>query len=166
MLVVAPRLTRPYRDELRVLGVTAYEQEPGIWRLQGGMVIHPTWVLETEVLAGLSHPLLTLISPWFLKKPGATYDTLQRTGYTQLVVYLAQQIHQFRLLGKEFAMQHLGAEDELLEVQRDILATMPPEERLRGLTVEDLQKLPSEELERLRQLLQQVPPAKGEASPA
>ena len=66
LLVLAPRLTRPYRDELRVVGVTAQQQEAGVWRLQGGLVIHPTWVLETEELAGLSHPLLTLFSPTFL----------------------------------------------------------------------------------------------------
>ena len=50
-----------------MLGVTAQQQEPGIWRLQGGLIVHPTWVLETEVLAGLNHPLLTLISPKFLE---------------------------------------------------------------------------------------------------
>ncbi len=50
LLVVAPRLTRPYREELKALGVTAQQEEPGIWRLQGGLVVHPTWVLETEAL--------------------------------------------------------------------------------------------------------------------
>src|SRR5947209_13285620 len=52
LLVLAPRLTKPYRQELRVLGVTAQPQQTGIWRLQGGMVVHATWVLETEELAG------------------------------------------------------------------------------------------------------------------
>ena len=37
------------------------------WRRQGGLVVHPSWVLETEELAGLSHPLLTLISPKLLQ---------------------------------------------------------------------------------------------------
>jgi hypothetical protein len=59
-------------------------------------------------------------------------------------------------------MQYLGSE-ELQRVWRDILADTPPEERLRGLTVEDLRKLPPEERERLRQLLQQLPPEEGEA---
>jgi hypothetical protein len=163
LLVIAPRLTRPYRDELRVLGVTAYEQEPGIWRLQGGMVIHPTWVLETEVLAGLSHPLLTLVSPWFLNDRITTYDTLHQAGYTELVVYLAQQVHQFRSLGKDFAMQHLGSE-EMEQVLRDFLASLPASERLEGLSPKErLEGLSPEELlggltpearERLRQLLQ------------
>ena len=137
LLVLAPRLTRPYRDELRTLGVTAAQQEAGIWRLQGGMVVHPTWVLETEALAGLSHPLLTLVSPTFLAHPGSAYNQLRQGGYTELVVYLAQQVHQFRLLGKEFAMQHLGTEDEMEQVLREILATMSRKERLEGLSEEE-----------------------------
>jgi hypothetical protein len=173
LLVLAPRLTRPYRDELRVLNVTAQQQEPGIWRLQGGLAVHPTWVLETEELAGLSHPLLTLVSPKFLQDRVATYDALRQGGYTNLVVYLAQQIHQFRLRGKEFAMQHLGSEDQMEQALRDFLASLPPgerleglspeerldgltpEERLRGLAPEELVRgLTPEDLERLRQLLQ------------
>jgi hypothetical protein len=63
LLVLAPRLTKPFREELRVLGVIAQQQGAGVWSLEGGLVMHPTWVLETEELAGLSHPLLTLFSP-------------------------------------------------------------------------------------------------------
>jgi hypothetical protein len=80
------------------------------------------------------------------------------------VVYLTRQIHQFRLLGKEFAMQHLGAEDELKQVLRDLLATMSPQERLEGLPArerleglsleERLEGLTPEQLQRLQQLLQ------------
>src|SRR5262249_11191863 len=83
LMVLAPRLTRPYRDELRLLNVTAQPQQPGIWRLHGGMVLHPSWVLETEELAGLSHPLLTLVSPKFLQDRVSTYDTLRQGGYTE-----------------------------------------------------------------------------------
>jgi hypothetical protein len=155
LLVLAPRLTRPYREELRTLGVTAEQQEPGIWRLQGGLVIHPTGVLETEQLVGLGHPLLSLLSPTFLENGVAVYELLHQGGYTNVVVYLSQQINQFRLRGTEFAMQHLGAEDEMQQVLRDILATLPPEERMRGLSPEDrLLGLSPEDLEHLRQLLQ------------
>jgi hypothetical protein len=155
LLVLAPRLTRPYRQELQALGVTAQAEAPGIWRLQGGPVVHPSWVLETEELAGLSHPLLTLVSPKFLQDRVTTYDALRRGGYTELVVYLAQQINQFRLRGKEFAMQHLGSEDQMEQALRDFLATLPPEERLEGLSPEErLRGLSPEELEHLRQLLQ------------
>jgi hypothetical protein len=85
---------------------------------------------------------------------------------------MARQIQQFRSRGKEFAMQHLGSEDELAQVIREIIASfseeemremfptevrlkgLAPEERLKGLAPEQLIKaLPPEELERLRELL-------------
>jgi hypothetical protein len=164
LVVLAPRLTKPYREELRVLGVTAQQVETGIWRLQGGQVLHPTWVLETEELAGLSHPLLTLVSPVFLADRLATYELMRQSGYTELVVYLGQQVHQFHLQGREFAMQHLHAEDEMEQVLRDFIATLSTEERLAGMSNQErlkgmsaeecLEALPSEEVERLRQLLE------------
>jgi hypothetical protein len=141
LLVLAPRLTRPYREELQTLGVTAQPQEPGVWRLQGGLALHPSWVLETEALAGLSHPLLTLLSPTFLINPGSAYDLLHQGGYTNLVVYLTQPIQQFRLRREEFAMQHLGTEDELKHVLREILATMSPKERLETLSEKELKQV-------------------------
>jgi hypothetical protein len=174
-LLIAPRLTRPYRDELQTLGVTPQRVEAGIWRLQGGLVVHPTWVLETEELAGLDHPLLTLVSPKFLAEGVPTYELMRQGGYTELVVYLAQQIHQFRLRGKEFAMQHLGTEDQMEQLLRDFVATLSPEDRLRGLPPEDrLRGLPAEELvrglspqelERLRQLLQSQSKADNPSRP-
>jgi hypothetical protein len=146
LLVLAPPLTRPYREELQTLGVTAQPRETGIWRLQGGLALHPTWVLETEALAGLTHPLLTLVSPTFLADPGSAYDLLHQGGYTNLVVYLAQQIQQFRLHREEFAMQHLGTEDELKQVMREILATMSPKERLETLSKKELRQVMREVL--------------------
>ncbi len=51
-------------------------------------------------------------------------------------------------------MQHLGAEDELRKVLRDIVVTLPLEDRLWGMSLEDrLRGLSPEDLERLRQLL-------------
>jgi hypothetical protein len=137
LLVLAPRLTKPYREELSILGVTPREQQPGAWALEGGVVSHRTWVLETAVLAGLEHPLLTLFSPQFLAQGPQTYAQLHQGGYTELVVYLAQQIQQFQQKGAEFAMQHLGTEDELRQVLRDLVATLPPEERLASLSPSD-----------------------------
>src|ERR1700722_307487 len=80
------------------------------------------------------HPLLTLISPLFLRQGAQTYEELRQAGYTELVVYMAQQIQQFQRLGKEFAMQHFGSEDEMRQAMRDILASVPPEELLEVLT--------------------------------
>jgi hypothetical protein len=129
---------------------------------------------------GLNHPLLTLVSPTFLADPGSAYALLRQAGYTNLVVYLTQQIQQFRMRGEEFAMQHLGTDDELKQVLREIVATMSPEERLEGLSAEErveglsteerleglsteerLRGLTPEQLEQLRQLLEQRRPADG-----
>ncbi len=174
--MIAPRLTKPYREELQVLGVTAQQEEPGVWQLQGGLVLHPTWVLETDELVGLEHPLLSLVSKEFLANRVAIYNMLHQGGYTDLVVYLAQQITQFNLRGEEFAMKHLGAEDEMKQALRDLMASWPleqrlagvslekrleglsPRERLKGLSPEELlEGLTPEDRQRLRQLLQQQP---------
>jgi hypothetical protein len=147
LIVIAPRLTRPYEEEMRLLGVTPRQEQPGIWRLEGGTLGHPVWLLETAELAGRDHPVLTLISPEFLRNRVQVYDLLRQAGYTELVVFMAQQIEQFRRRGKEFAMQHLGSEDEMHQVMRDLLASLPIEQRLEGVSPEQLrQALPPEQL--------------------
>jgi hypothetical protein len=97
---------------------------------------------------------------------------------------MAQQIEQFRRLGKEFAMQHLGSEDEMHQVMRDLLASLPIEQRLEGVSPEQLrQALPPEERvkglspeqvlealspearERFKELLQQQTKADERANP-
>ncbi len=165
LIVIAPRLTRPYEQEMRLLGVTPRQEQPGIWRLEGGTLGHAVWLLETSVLAGQDHPVLTLISPEFLRNRVQVYDQLRQAGYTELVVFMAQQIQQFRRLGKEFAMQHLGSEDEMLQTLQDMYAALPVEERLQCLTTEErlkglspedrLKGMTSEEFERLKQLVQE-----------
>ena len=122
--------------------------------------MHPTWVLETEVLAGLDHPLLTLFSPTFLQDRLATYRVLRDGGYTELVVYLAQQVQQFHSLGEEFAMQHLGTEDELITVLRDMWKAMPPKERLKMFDPEELKQLGTEDelITVLRDMWKAMPP--------
>jgi hypothetical protein len=154
LVVVAPRLTQPYREELRLLGVTAREERPGAWSLKGGAACHRTWLLETEGLAGLEHPLLTLFSPEFLRHGPQTYELLHQGGYNEMVSYMVQQMGQFRLRGQEFAMQHLGTEDEMYKVLDDLIATLPPERRMAGLSPEQrLEGLTPEQREQLRKLL-------------
>jgi hypothetical protein len=185
LVVIAPHLSSPYAAELRLLGVTTRQEQPGIWRLTVGTLGHPAWLLETAVLAGRDHPVLTLVSPRLLRQAAQTYEELRQAGYTELVVYMAQQIQQFQRLGKEFAMQHLGSEDEMRQAaMRELLAAMPleqrleglspeqlrqalpPEERIKGLSLEDrLKGLTPEERERLKELLQQQTKADGPPHP-
>jgi hypothetical protein len=52
-------------------------------------------------------------------------------------------------------VQPVRTEDQIKQAWRDLLASLSPEERLRGLTAEELlESLSPEDLERLRQLLQ------------
>jgi hypothetical protein len=81
LIVIAPRLTQPYRDELDCLGVTASQEQDGIWRLEGGALGgHTAWVLETSVLVGQGHPVLSLFSPRFLQHGQQTYEELRQAG--------------------------------------------------------------------------------------
>jgi hypothetical protein len=94
-----------------------------------------------------------------------TDERLRAAGYTEPVVYMTQQIRQFALLDRSFAMQHLGADDEMRKVLRslldvmtveDRLAGLSPEERLKGMSLEDrLKGLFPEELQQLKDLAQQ-----------
>src|SRR5258708_1706291 len=94
------------------------------------------------------------------------YEHLCRAGYTELLVFMVQQILHFESLGKEFAMRHRGAEDEMLEVLEDLFASMPLERRLRCLTIEErlscltledrLRGLIPGELERIKELAEQM----------
>jgi hypothetical protein len=133
---------------------------------------------------GAIEPRSSGAPPRVVARPGpglATYQLLRQGGYTELVVYLAQQIQQFRLRGEEFAMQHLGTEDELKRIAREIAATMSPEERRELLSDEEwkqamperlgllsdeelVQALSPERLEHVRRLLEQRRPADGNAS--
>ncbi len=55
--------------------------------------------------AGLNYPLRTRVSPTFLKNPLSAYGMLRQGGYTDLLLYLAQQIQQFRLRRVEVVMR-------------------------------------------------------------
>jgi hypothetical protein len=169
LLVVAPQLTGPYRDELRACGVTAQKEAEGIWRLEGPL-LYGMWVLETSVLTGLAYPLLAVVSPAMLKDRWRLFTELRASGYAVLTGYVFQQVQQFHQRREEFIMQHQGTE-ELDKIMREIAARnldlLPPEERLRGLTPEQLVRgltpeqlvrgLTPEQLERLRAYLQQLP---------
>jgi hypothetical protein len=166
LLVLAPRLTKPYVEEMAVLGVNAVRKEEGVWRLDGGALAgHPAWVLETTTLAGTDHPVVTLVSQRLLYQGSRTYDEMQEAGYRDVAVYVLQQIQQFQRQGKEFAMQHLGAPTEMDQIMLELAQgwsaefldkVLPVEKRLKGLTLEQrLTGLTPEEREKLRDLLNQ-----------
>jgi len=152
LIVVAPRMNRTMRDELRVLGWRADKHEPGVYAIGGAP--WTMWLVETDTMAELGQSVLSLVSHVFLDDHARIIEGLQDAGRGPLLYYMLQQIQQFRTLGEDFAMQHTETEymGELEEdLKMAVLEALPPEDRLRGLPPEDrLRGLPPED--RLRGL--------------
>ncbi len=148
LIVLAPSVNDAVRDELRCLGWPISEHEAGVHRISGGPFT--MWLIETDVMAKLGQPVLSLVSRVFLQERGRIIEELTRTGHGMLLCYTLQQIEQFRSLGEEFTMQHAETQ-YMTEVEEELqtavleaipvekrLRGLPPEERLRGLTPEEM----------------------------
>ena len=123
------------------------EHEAGVHRITGGPFT--TWLVETDVMAKLGQPVLSLVSRVFLNEDERIIQSLRQTGHVLLLCYVLQQVARFRKMGKESAMQHAGTkyldevEDELQAILDGMpvetrLRGVPPEERLRGLSPEEV----------------------------
>ena len=173
LIVLAPNLNDPARAELQSLGWQVSQHGAGVYRIAGGPFT--TWLVETDVMAKLGHPVLSLVSRVFLNEHERIIKLLRETGHEPLLCYVLQQVAQFRNMGKEFAMQHAGTEylDEVEDELKTILRGMPvalrldglpaeevlrrytPEEVLRRFTPEELADgLSEEQASRLRELLE------------
>ena len=164
LIVLAPRFTRACREEVRLQGWRAEEQERGVYRIRGAP--WTSWLVETDAMAEVGQPLLSLVSHVLLADRARIMERLKGSGRVSLLTYALQQIQQFRTLGEDFAMQHTDTEhlSELEEeIRTAVLEAIPPEDRLRGLSPEDvlrgippeerLKGLTADELARLRELL-------------
>jgi hypothetical protein len=162
LIVVAPKMTTAFREELALLNAEAFEAEAGVFRVEG--LPFAAWVVETDPIAERGGSVLALFSRIFLQHPERIINGLMQSGNVLVLYFVFQQIQRFRGQGKEFAMQHAHA-DHLWELEEELKATfldqLSPEERLRGLPPEErLRGLPSEAVlhgfspeERLRGLL-------------
>lgn len=151
LIVLAPTVNEVFRGELHALGWQIGEHEAGVHRITGGPFA--MWLVETDVMAKLGQPILSLVSRVFLNEHERIIEKLTESGHGLLLCYVLQQVARFRKMGKEFAMQHAGTEylDEVEDELQVILDGMPVENRLRGLPPEErLRGLPPEE--RLRGL--------------
>ncbi len=165
LLVVAPNVNRPLRDDLRLLKCEIHEQQPGIFRVTGQPF--NIWVVETDVMADRVQPILSLVSRAFLNDRESIIERLAELGEAALARchYVVQQVQQFRK-EEDMAMQQaltktLKEFDEEL-VDRMVqelpaerrLRGLPPEERLRGLSPEEVAAaLSAEDAAQLRKLL-------------
>ena len=85
LIVLAPSVNQPLRDDLRSLGCQLSEQEAGIHRVIG--LPFTTWVVETDVMAERSQPILSLVSRVILSDPQHIYGTgdQERTCHAALL---------------------------------------------------------------------------------
>ncbi len=65
LVIVAPTLTGPFRDELRLLGCEMSQREPGIYEVMGHTFA--IWIVETDVMARQGEPVLSLVSRIFIR---------------------------------------------------------------------------------------------------
>jgi hypothetical protein len=137
LIVLAPSLNDAIREELHSFGWQASGHEAGVQRIEGGPFT--TWLVETDVMAELGQPVLSLVSRVFLKERERIIGQLRETGHELLLCYMLQQVARFRSMGQEFAMQHTGTEylGELADELQTVLDAIPIEMRLRGLPAEE-----------------------------
>jgi len=184
LLVVAPNVNAPLRDDLRLLGCEIREHEAGIFRVSGQPLA--IWLVETDVMAERVRPILSLVSRAFLNDRESIIERLAELGEAALARchYVVQQVQQFRKEEdmamqetltktlKEFdeelvdrIVQGLPAERRLRGLPpEEVLRVVPPEERLRGLPPEErlrglspeqrLAGLSEQEAARMRELLE------------
>jgi hypothetical protein len=163
LIVLAPSVNEAVREELGCFGWQISEHEAGVHRVSGGPFT--MWLVETDVMAKLGQPVLSLVSRVFLNEHERIIEHLRETGHELLLCYVLQQVARFRKMGKEFAMQHAGTEymDEVEDELQAILDGMPVENRLRGLSPEEIlrrltpeefaDRISEEQAARLRELL-------------
>ena len=180
LIVLAPRLTEGFREELRQCDAKIVEEEPGIHRIEDGSFL--AYVVETDRVAGTGEPALTVFSHEFVDHPGRFVESL-KLEHADMLYYVRQQIERFRRQMPEFEVHHMTEymNKTLEELEASVLNAIPmekvlqrypteeilkryssedrvrgvsPEERLRGVSPEErLRGLGEEELNRLRKLL-------------
>ena len=172
LIILAPRLTAAFREELQQNEALVVEEEPGIHRIDGGSF--SAFVVETDRVAGMAEPALTVFSREFVEHPGQFVESL-KVAHADMLYYVRQQIERFRSQSPQFEVDHMTEQmyQTLEEMEASFLSSLPlekvlkrlsPEERLRGLTAEErlrgvtaeerLRGLGQEERERLRKLLE------------
>jgi hypothetical protein len=163
LLILAPTITGPLRDELQLWGCSMSEGEPGIFHVTG--LPMAVWLVETDAMARSTEPVLSLVSRVFLREHRSIIEELTHEGYSGLTWYAVQLMHQINTHREDFAVP-TGAVDEFAKLDvnvlrdflatvdenvvrdflasldeklvRDFLATLPDDLRLRGLSPEEV----------------------------
>ena len=146
LVILAPTITRPLHDELRLFGCEASQREPGIFRVTG--LPFQVWLVETDAMAQKAEPVLSLVSRIFLKNHESIIEVLTHAGHATLAGYVRQQVHQLHTHREDFDVQS-GVTDEFAELDEklkaEFLAVLTAEERLSGLPPEEVLRVVSPE---------------------
>ncbi len=160
LIFVAPRLTKGFESELSLLGMRAVEKQAGVHWIEG--VPFEIWVISTIEGAKRSEPLLSVMSPQFLKKPHTIIDNLAGSGYVELLSFVIRQVRQFRAANPKLPIPKIEISDMnqfTQDMERRIIEMLGPEhvasllsveDRMKGVPVEErIKGVPIEDLERL-----------------
>jgi hypothetical protein len=148
LVLLASRLTAPFRRRAEAYGGVFGVVEPGLWRLDG--LAHRVYVVETEVV---DDPLLRFFSEELLRRPRAVFEGLETEEQRRLMVELFAEVEQLKrrplarmsyIDYKEFEMNFEESLEQLLRrmspaTRRRVMPVdlLTPEERLEGLKPEE-----------------------------
>ncbi len=165
ILFVAPAMTSGFKDELKLWGMKAVENSPGIHRIEGMPV--ETWVIGTIEGEKRGEPLLSVMSPRFVEKRRAVVDKVATRGYGNILTFFTRELQHFsernpslpiptfeiddmakftkemekemiEMLGAECVLEHISMEDRLKNVPVEEILT---KDRLKGLSPQDLEQI-------------------------
>jgi hypothetical protein len=145
-VILAPVLTKPFEADVRRLGLSLVEDEPGVWQIVGGLFT--TWLLEIDRLTRLDEPGLSVFSRVLLQDRRLIMEMVRDPETQPILLYVFQQIRQFQQLGEAFMVQHTRTaemdqeyaalkEAFVQSLTPEDLAMLLPEERLAGLSPEE-----------------------------
>ena len=138
LIILTPTVNEALFDEMRRLACGVSQHDPGIYKVTG--LPFETWLVETDIMAEMDQPILSLVSHVFLSNRKRIMEELTRTGHEAVLWYMVQQVRQFRSLGEDFAMQHAYSED-IAKVEEELLSKIleqtPAERRVQGLSIEE-----------------------------
>ena len=115
--------------ELRQSDEVLVEEEPGIHRINRG--VFRAYVVETDRVAGMGEPILTLFSREFMKHP-SEFAELLKDEHSDMLYFVMQQIEQFRRELPHFEVNHMTEymNQTLEEMEAAFLDGLPLERRV------------------------------------
>lgn len=167
--VVAPSMTRAFRDDAARSGATIEEEKPGVHRIDG--LAFPCMAFETRIIAR-DNPALAALDPRTFREPDLVRSL--RVDWSEILCYVydlirgldpaleatmtqrdSRTLSEFEKRVRAQMFKDASVEERLESLTpEERLRGVPPEEIVKALTPEQIVKaLTPEDRERLRRLL-------------